>query len=278
MNNTFSHRAIANKHNLKGVAPQSKELLRRGVAAEDAGVEVDISSNGLVGHVKDFPNITGENYDDIQSKFETMDKDELNMPELKEVLWLNSRQGKDTMIEIKGSSPEAAIKAAEIAFSEAENTLDMLGQHNLDTEGVTNRTDSPFVFQTFSVEALDSLKESRNRTHSLQLKESPLALLATSKKDNVHDMSMSATILDRMSEHGINTEGDWGEAILNLAEIESYDMICPHWSVIESNPSLVESAHDKGIKVGVWVVPGSKIDTLRDLGVDAVISEELKEN
>lgn len=69
-----------------------------------------------------------------------------------------------------------------------------------------------------------------------------------------------------------------GEAILNLAEIESYGMICPHWSVIESNLSLVESVHDKGIKVGVWVVPGSKIDTLRDLGVDAVISEELKEN
>lgn len=276
MKDIYSHRAIANKHNMDGFLPQSKELLRPGVAAEDAGVEVDISSNGLVGHVKDFSQITGSTYDEMQGKFESMDKDELNMPALKEVLWLNSRQGRDTMIEIKGSSPEAAVEAAKLAFHEAESTLYKLSQHNLDTASVTDREDSPFAFQTFSVEALDVLKQARDHTDTPQLKNTPLALLATSKKDNVHDMSMSATILDRMSEHSIDTDGDWGEAVLELADREGYDMICPHWSVIKGSPTLVESAHEKGIKVGAWVVPRDEMELLRDLGVDAIISEEVK--
>lgn len=264
----YAHRSISGRES--GAKPQSIEAVRDALAT-GKNIEVDVSANGRIGHVKDNGN-WNDNYDESQAAWENQPSETIENPRFDDILWLAVRSGGKVLAEIKASSPQKAVEAAGVAFDDAERVYGALSSHDLDAADVINK-DSAVSFMSFSVEALDTIAERQQATLHDGLREAPKVLLGTSKPENVHDMSISATVLEVMDAAGIAYKDmPWGHALVDLAAQKGYDTIAPHWSVIDDE--FMAHATERGVAVGAWTVPGDKMDELEAKGVTTIITEQ----
>ncbi len=265
MSERYQHRGLDAEIN-KGL-PNSFESFRERYR-QNVELDVSLLSDGNIAvlHAKDL-GLSQEEIEAISlSEIEKISipdragRDSGLVPTFEEYAFNCLDRGNGLMIEIKASTPDKAQELArkivqriskmsreDKTFSEHPEYLQEMGLHS------------------FSIEALEAAKQA-----SAELKtDLARGLLWSSKPENAASSNLFASVIERS---GYKPGDDWTKKGIELAASLGVESIDLHDSVVDQ--SMVQYAHEKGLKVFVWVVNDpARAEQLEDMGVDKIITE-----